>query len=239
MTVPILVTGAALLGLAFGRLATVAIRRWSAALAESSDLPDPPDTAPGAIPAGLIEVVTAGLFAAAAAVWGWHGFLPVALALLWACVVTTAIDLRLHRIPNRLTLRLPLVLAPLLVVASAITGDWWALGRAAIAGVAVPAVMLALSELFRLLRGQSGMGMGDVKLGISLGLGIGWLGAAELVAFGYLAVATAAVVGIILLVARRRQAASRIAFGPYLALATVAVLLSDRPATFVRGLLGA
>jgi leader peptidase (prepilin peptidase) / N-methyltransferase len=86
--------------------------------------------------------------------------------------------------------------------------------------------MLALSELFRLLRGQPGIGMGDIKLAISLGLVIGYLGGLELVVFAYATIISAVVIAIVLLVAGKAKLASRIPFGPYLAVGTMVVILA-------------
>jgi hypothetical protein len=74
--------------------------------------------------------------------------------------------------------------------------------------------MFLLSELFRLLRGQSGMGMGDVKLAVSIGLVVGYLGGMELVVFAYGSIIAAVVVAFALILTGRAKLASRIPFGP-------------------------
>ncbi len=187
----------------------------------------------------VVEVVTGILFGAMAWVWGFDALLPALLVLTWSLVVATAIDLEHRIIPNRLTLRLPFVLLVLLVVAAAVDGAWDALVRGVIAGIAVPAAMLALSEAFRLLRGQVGIGMGDIKLAISLGLVVGYLGGLELVAFAYATIISAVLIAVVLLVMGRVQLASRIPFGPYLAAGTMVVLLAREPAVgVVRAVLG-
>jgi leader peptidase (prepilin peptidase) / N-methyltransferase len=116
------------------------------------------------------------LFGAVAWVWGLDALLPALLVFTWSMVVATAIDLEHRIIPNRLTYRLPFVLLPLLVFAAWMDDAWLDLRRGVIAGIAIPLVMFLLSEVFRLLRGQSGMGMGDVKLAVSIGLVVGYLG---------------------------------------------------------------
>ncbi len=186
----------------------------------------------------VVEVITGLLFGAVAWVWGLDPLLPALLVLTWSLVVATAIDLEHRIIPNRLTFRLPVVLLPLLVFAAAMDG-WSDLLRAVIAAIAVPGVMLALSELFRLLRGQPGIGMGDIKLAISLGLVIGYLGGFELVVFAYATIISAVVIAIVLLLAGKAKLASRIPFGPYLAVGAMVVLLAQEPTTrFVARLLG-
>jgi len=187
----------------------------------------------------VIEVITGVLFGAVAWVWGLDPLLPALLVLTLSLVVATAIDLEHRIIPNRLTLRLPVILLPLLVIAAAVDGAWPDLLRGAIAGVAVPGVMLALSELFRLLRGQPGIGMGDIKLAISLGLVLGYLGGLELVVFAYATIISAVIIAIVLLLAGRAKLASRIPFGPYLAVGAMVVILArDAGTDLVRSVLG-
>jgi leader peptidase (prepilin peptidase) / N-methyltransferase len=187
----------------------------------------------------VVEVITGVLFGAVAWVWGFDPLLPALLVLTWSLVVATAIDLEHRIIPNRLTFRLPVILLPLLVFAAAVDRAWPDLLRGTIAAVAVPGVMLALSELFRLLRGQPGIGMGDIKLAISLGLVIGYLGGFELVVFAYATIISAVVIAIVLLVAGKAKLASRIPFGPYLAVGAMVVILAQEPTTrFVARLLG-
>lgn len=187
----------------------------------------------------VVEVATATLFGAVAAVWGLDPLLPALLVLAWAAVVATAIDLEHRIIPNRLTLRLPLVLLPLVVLAAAVDGAWGDLRRGLVAAVALPAGMLALSELYRLLRGRDGIGLGDVKYAISLGLVVGYLGGLHLVVLGYGAVLSAVVVAVVLLALRRVALASRIPFGPYLAGGAMLAVLAGEPLTaLLRRLIG-
>ena len=164
---------------------------------------------------------------------------PALLTLVWALVVATAIDLEHRIIPNRLTLRLPLVLLPLLAIAALLEGEWWALGRGVLAGLAVPGVLLLISEAFRLVRGKRGVGMGDIKLLVSIGLVVGYLGGWHLVVFAYATIIAAAIIVAALMLARRANLATRIPFGPYLALgALIAILGGDATANLAQRLLG-
>jgi leader peptidase (prepilin peptidase) / N-methyltransferase len=187
----------------------------------------------------LVELTTGLLFAAVAWVWGLDALLPALLVFTWSLIVATAIDLEHRIIPNRLTYRLPFVLLPLLVFAAWMDDAWLDLRRGVIAAVAIPLVMFLLSELFRVLRGQSGMGMGDVKLAVSIGLVVGYLGGIELVVFAYGSIIAAVVVALALILTGRAKLASRIPFGPYLAVGAMLPILAG-PATtgFVRDLLG-
>lgn len=187
----------------------------------------------------VVEVITGTLFGVVAWRWDLDPLLPALLVLTWSLVVATAIDLEHRIIPNRLTLRLPLVLLPLVAIAAAVDSNWGALLRGVIAAIAIPAAMLALSEGFRLLRGQVGIGMGDIKLAVSLGLVLGYLGGLELVAFAYATVISAVLIAVLLLLSGRAKLASRIPFGPYLAVGTLLVLvLREEAVAVVRALLG-
>ena len=262
----LLIVGAVLLGLVVGSFANVPIHRWPAGGTVSeprrSSCPacEAPIAARDNVPVLswlllrgrcrtcdapisvrylVVEVVTAALFGAVAWTWGPDPLLPALLVLTWSLVVATAIDLEHRIIPNRLTLPLPFVLLVLLVAAAAVDGAWIDLRRGAIAAIALPAGMLALSEGFRLLRGQVGIGMGDIKLSVSLGLVLGYLGGFELVAFGYATVISAVLIAVGLVVTGRARLASRIPFGPYLAVGTMVVVLFREPATgLVRRVLG-
>lgn len=187
----------------------------------------------------LVEGVTGALFGGVVAV---HWPDPVVGALLvfaWGLVVASAIDLEHRIIPDRLTLRLPTILAVLLVPVGLLADDTDALVRAGVGALLVPGVMLLLSEVFRRLRGQAGIGMGDVKLGLSLGMVVGYLGGLHLAVFAYASVIAAVVVALVLMALGRVRMASRIPFGPYLAFgALVVVLFGDVTTGFLTQLLG-
>ena len=176
----------------------------------------------------LVEGTVGLLWAALAAVHGWVAYLPAMLVLAWGLVVAAVIDVEHRIIPNRLTYRLAPIVLVLLVAAAVVDGATADLVRAIVAGIALPAAMFLLSELFRLLRGRMGIGMGDVKLAVSIGLGLGWLGGWEVLVGFYAAVVVAVLVAVPLLLTGRAKMASRIPFGPYLAGGSVIALLVGR-----------
>jgi leader peptidase (prepilin peptidase) / N-methyltransferase len=187
----------------------------------------------------LVEALTGLAFGTVTWVWGVNPLLPALLVFVWSLIVATVIDLEFRIIPNRLTLRLPFVLLPLLAGAAVVDGAWTDLRRAVIAGLAVPGLMFLLSEAFRLLRGQAGIGMGDIKLAISIGLVVGYLGGLELVVFAYGTIISAVIIAVGLMLAGRAKLASRIPFGPYLAIgATLPILAGDALTAMARGFLG-
>jgi leader peptidase (prepilin peptidase)/N-methyltransferase len=188
----------------------------------------------------VVEVVTAVLFVWVGWIWWQQPVLLLALLVFtWSLVVATAIDLEHRIIPNRLTYRLPFVLLALLAVHAVRTETLRDLRRGVIAGLAIPVGMFLLSEAFRLLRGQVGMGMGDVKLAFSLGLVVGYVGGIHLVAFAYGTIISAVLVAFTLIALGRAKLASRIPFGPYLAIgAMLPVLFPLGSARVVRAVLG-
>lgn len=256
-------TLAGVIGLLVGSFANVAIHRWptggSVRVPQRSHCPscDAELTArdnvpvvswlllrgrcrscaePIAVRYPVVEAATALLFVLVAVRQPDTWALPALLVLTWSLVVASAIDIEHLIIPNLLTYRLPFVLLALLVGAAAIEGQWGDLRRALLFALVLPAGMLAISELFRLVRGRVGIGMGDVKLAVSLGLGLGWLGGAEVVAFLYLSVIGAVLVALILLLVGKASLASRLPFGPYLAIGTLAAIIGgDDLADLVRG----
>jgi leader peptidase (prepilin peptidase)/N-methyltransferase len=170
----------------------------------------------------VLELVTAAVLAlllgrfgaqAETLAFAFFGALGVALA---------AIDITVHRLPNRLTLPAYPVLIALLTVAAIADHDVSALVRALLGGVALAGGYLLLA----LLRpGQ--LGGGDVKLAGVAGLALGWLGWSTLIAGAVLAFLLSAVVSLALLALRRITLRSEICFGPFLlGGALLAILLS-------------
>ncbi|GAB3499441.1 prepilin peptidase [Flexivirga sp.] len=143
--------------------------------------------------------------------------LPVFAAL-------AAIDLDVHRLPDALTLRLAPVAVVIAAVASASTGDWFALLRAVLAGAALGAAYLVL---LLVSRGGAGLGLGDVKLALGIGTLLGW--------FSWSAVLSGTLIGFILgglwaaglLITRRATRQTYIAFGPFMIGGTVLALLAS------------
>lgn len=122
------------------------------------------------------QLATAGTVLAAVEVTlAWQIGPSAALAaFVYLGAVGTAasvLDLATRRLPNRLVLpSYPLTVA-LLAVASGIQHEWWSFDRAVIASALVAGFYLMLGLGF-----PHGLGLGDVKLGGLLALGVGWLG---------------------------------------------------------------
>ena len=171
----------------------------------------------------LVELATALLSAAAA--WrfgcGWEG--GAALVITWTLVALTGIDLDTQLLPDGLTL--PLMWLGLLAAAT--------LGRgaepipvdlhSAVLGAAFGYLSLwGVYQLFRLATGKEGMGYGDFKLFAALGA---WLGWQMLLPVILLAAGSGAIIGVLLILARRHARNVPIPFGPYLAVAGWLVMM--------------
>lgn len=156
---------------------------------------------------------------------GLAGNLPELIAfaaLAVACGLLVPIDLAVHRLPDVVVVPMYPVLLATLGVASAVTGDWGALGRAAAAALALLAFYFTLAFI-----NPSGLGLGDVKLAGVLGLFLGWLGWQYVLIGTLAAFALNAVVALVLLLSRRADRHTGIAFGPaMIAGAAVAAWLS-------------
>lgn len=171
-------------------------------------------------PVGLrtVAVVATGALAFAALAGRWPE--PAALVPLWAwaavLVVLLATDLDQRLLPDRLTLPLIPIAAVALVAGldPLLAGKELALVSGLAAALAAPAFLLVTDRLV-----GGGLGMGDVKLAVSLGL---VCGASRLLA-GFLAASVAfGLVVLVLLVTRRVGLRTAIPFGPVLIIGALA-----------------
>lgn len=141
---------------------------------------------------------------------------PVLIVLVHLGLVVVAarlvvIDLRTHRLPDRIVLPTLGVLLLLAVVDAALTNDTAPLIRGG-------AGLLILGGFYALLRliSRDGMGGGDVKLAAAIGLVLGWHGWQELVVGTVAAFMLGALFACGLMLLRRADGATRIAFGPWM-----------------------
>jgi leader peptidase (prepilin peptidase)/N-methyltransferase len=183
----------------------------------------------------LVELLSGVLSALVA----WHfgyGFSAVCgLVVTWLLIAAACIDLDHQMLYDSLTL--PLLWFGLL--ASLFSIRAWPHGppvdtRSAVIGAAAGYFSLwAVYRCFKALTGKEGMGYGDFKLLAALGAALGWQ---MLLPIVLLSAAVGSVVGILLIVLRRKDLSSRIPFGPYLAGAGYVAMLWGPEIT--RGYLG-
>lgn len=214
----------ALVGLPAGWFAGVLVDR----VPDARPLWRPP---PGP-PRDLLHV---GIVVATAALWGLAGWrfdgapageLAVVLVLFTALVALSVIDVQVLRLPDRIVAPTFLVLLVLIVATSLVTREPERI-RFAILGGVTWGLMLGVGWLV-------GMGFGDVKAGGVMGMVLGWMAgdvtqALQLVLWALLlATLVACAYGIVAKVvqlARRQRGRLWFAFGPFLAVGTVALVL--------------
>lgn len=178
---------------------------------------------PHARDATVVLLTTALFVAGALRIEDLAVLLPV-LALFVVLVALSAIDVATLRLPDRLVLPSLVASAVVLPLASVVEGELRPLLYAAI-GAAFYFVFLFVAFLVY----PRGMGFGDVKLSLLMGLYLGWLasdwlGAVALVLYAMLAgFLLGTVAGIAVLIARGRS--SEYPFGPFLAAGAVLVIL--------------
>ncbi|MFE6663388.1 prepilin peptidase [Streptomyces sp. NPDC057697] len=162
-------------------------------------------------PGVLAPVVTALSCALLAAATGPRPELAVWLLLAPVAVLLAAIDRRVHRLPDQLTLPAAAAAVVLLGAAALLpehAGSWLSalLGGAALGGF----------YFLLFLINPNGMGFGDVKLALSLGTVLGWYGWAVVFAGGFAGFLLGAAYGFGLMVLKRAGRKTGIPFGPFM-----------------------
>ncbi|QQB64238.1 prepilin peptidase [Kytococcus sedentarius] len=126
-----------------------------------------------------------------------------------AGATASAIDLDVHRLPDRLTLPAAATCLLVLVGVAAADGAWDDLRRAVLAAMTLGVGYCTLSFLT-----AGGIGLGDAKLALSIGLFTGWLGWGPFLLAAWGAFAVGALVAVVLMVAGRATRATQLPFGP-------------------------
>jgi leader peptidase (prepilin peptidase)/N-methyltransferase len=162
----------------------------------------------------LVEIANAVLWLA---ITWWsldtgHGaLLPLLLVLTSAGTALFVIDLEHHRLPDAIVLPLYPVTVVGLVLAGVLDREW-PLAASAI-GVAI--WLIVIGGLW-LVSGGRGMGFGDVKLAPVLGATLGWTAVSAAAVGLFAAFAAGALIGLLLMAARRAGRRTAIPFGPVL-----------------------
>ncbi|WP_435059362.1 prepilin peptidase [Streptomyces sp. bgisy060] len=137
------------------------------------------------------------------------------LVVWWLCapfaVLLACVDVRVHRLPDGVTL--PLAAAvPLLLGGAALlpygAGSWT---HALLGGLVLGGAYGVLA-----LINPGGLGLGDVKLALPLGAALGWYGWGVLFLGAFAGFLLGAVYGLGLVLLRRADRSSAIPFGPFM-----------------------
>ncbi|MFE9141546.1 prepilin peptidase [Streptomyces tubercidicus] len=172
---------------------------------------------PGALPTAA---ATALVCAALAAATGPRPELVAWLVMTPVAVLLAAVDRRVRRLPDVLTLPLAAAGAVLLGLGGWLTGETAAWRRALLGGLLLGAFYLVLY-----LANPRGIGLGDVKLAVGLGIALGWYGWRTLVTGGAAGVLIGALYGAGLLLVRRGARDTAMPLGPFMIIGAFCGLL--------------
>lgn len=117
----------------------------------------------------VVEILTMALWVAVAVDHGWEWTLLPPLVLVTSAVALSAIDMYVYRLPDRLVFP-SLGLSLLVMVVAGLGIDRPSAITKALGGMALYGGFLLLMHLIS----PRGMGFGDVKLALLLGLHLGW-----------------------------------------------------------------
>jgi leader peptidase (prepilin peptidase) / N-methyltransferase len=163
----------------------------------------------------LGEALTAALFVAVAALDGLSWLLAPHLLFVSALVLVSQVDLEKKIIPDIVILPVAGLGLPLMVVLG--SAPWW---QWPVAGLGAAGFLFLISEVYYRIRHVEGMGFGDVKLALCMGV---YLGPAVVPAL-FLGFLSGATVGVILIGGRRGDGKTAIPFGPFLAAGAILAL---------------
>lgn len=129
------------------------------------------------------------------------------------------IDIREHRLPNRIVYPWAGITFGLLILVAFLLTDAPGLGRAVVAGLGWGLLFVLIAWIH-----PPSIGMGDAKLAVVLGLYTGFLGWEVFAAGLMLSFVLGGLVSLWLVVTQRAGSSSRIAFGPFLIMGTAVAL---------------
>ncbi|MFE6916579.1 prepilin peptidase [Streptomyces rubiginosohelvolus] len=168
-------------------------------------------TPPAYAPTTLAPLVTALACVALAAATGARPELVAWLVLTPVAVLLAVVDRRVHRLPDPLTLPLAAAAVLLLGGAALLPGHAGSWTSGLLGGLALGGFYLLL-----FLINPNGMGFGDVKLALALGVALGWYGWTVLFVGGFAGFLFGAAYGLALVLLRRAGRRTGIPFGPFM-----------------------
>lgn len=160
----------------------------------------------------VIELLTAGAFAAVGARFGPDVVAPAFLSLTAVLIAVSAIDIEHFIVPNRALLAGTALGVPLLVIATFGEHDIGDLVGAGLGGLLGGGALLLIALLY-----PRGMGMGDVKLAAYECLFLGFLSVGHVAVGLFLGFLAGSVGGILLIGTKVRTRKDHIPFAPFLA----------------------
>ena len=165
----------------------------------------------------LVELLTSGFSATVAAVFGMTSLGVVYLVLIYILIVITVIDLY-HMIIPDILVGLGLITGITAILLGVIDIGW---KDAFIGALFFGGFLYAVALVGKIIFKKEAMGMGDVKLGIMMGLFLGWKMSIMSL---YVSFLVASFVGLVTIVTGQLKKGDRIPFGPFLAIGTILVM---------------
>jgi leader peptidase (prepilin peptidase)/N-methyltransferase len=169
-------------------------------------------------PAG--EAVTAVLYVSVVLLDGLDWVLVPHLLFVSALILVSQVDLEVRLIPDVVILPVAAVGLPLMIFFG--DGAWWEWPAA---GLGAAGFLFLISEVYYRVRHVEGMGFGDVKLALCMGI---YLGAAVAPAL-FISFLSGAVIGVIVMAVAKTGGKTAIPFGPFLAAGAVTALFVGTP----------
>lgn len=173
-----------------------------------------------------LEILLALVAGAVGLRFGFDWALPAFVVFFISLVLVTLIDLRDLVIPNRIVY--PALISGIFLLAlAAIIGSHGAAFLTALIGMAAAWLFFFIVWFIY----PAGMGFGDVRLAALIGLFAGWLGLGAVVAAIMFGLILASLIGVILIITKRRGRKEAVPFGPFLA-AGAAIAIFGAPFLF-------
>ncbi len=173
-------------------------------------------------PRPLLLAAPMAILACAAALFVRPPLVACAACWLAICAIPLAVtDAAVRRLPDELTGAALAGTAAFLIAAAASAGLWPDLARAAV-GAACVAGLFVLLALAR----PGSAGLGDAKLGLSVGALAAWLGWSVLIFALFAGFLLAGCYGLWLIASRRVSLRGSLAFGPFLLAGCFAAVLA-------------
>lgn len=188
---------------------------------------------PGGYP--LVELTNAVLWVLAGLRFGASAPLIAYCLLFSVLLVLSVIDLELYILPNAITYPTIVVSAIAIPVLSAVAADAPLQSTlvAYASGIGFAGVLLVTMLGYSLVARKDGMGMGDVKLAVILGMWLGWIQPVLVL----MALVASSVIGLVIggALLIKRGKSDYFPFGPSLAIGTILVILLSGPILDVYG----
>ncbi len=179
---------------------------------------------PAAGPVAVGVTIAIGTVATALVVAAYRDAPSTAIALCVVLVVSvwlSAIDVREHRLPNRIVGPLAAAVAIGVIVAGLADDDLARSWRSLAFGVGVALVLLIANIV-------GGLGMGDVKYGFPMAATVGWFGW-DAVSVAIMVTSLSGAVAAVAVLAIDRTLKRQLPYGPFMALGLAAGLLFAAP----------